>query len=50
MAYFKAGEYIEAIKTCKVLYENNPKRSLAYLISGNIHFLEGDLEKAKLEI
>jgi len=49
MAYFKAGEYIEAIKTCKVLYEKNPKRSLAYLISGNIHFLEGDLEKAKLK-
>lgn len=47
MAYFKAGEYIEAIKTCKVLYENNPKRSLAYLILGNIHFLEGDLGKAK---
>ncbi len=47
MAYFKAGEYVEAIKTCKVLYENNPKRSLAYLILGNINFLEGDLEKAK---
>jgi CHAT domain-containing protein/TolA-binding protein len=46
LAYFEAGDYSEAIKACKVIQEKNPKRSLGYLVLGNICFLEGDLEKA----
>jgi class 3 adenylate cyclase/CHAT domain-containing protein/tetratricopeptide (TPR) repeat protein len=48
LAYFEAGDYSEALKTCRIIQEKNPKRSLGYLILGNIHFLEGDLEKATL--
>ena len=48
LAYFEAGDYSEAVKICRIIQEKNPKRSLGYLILGNIHFLEGDLEKATL--
>jgi tetratricopeptide (TPR) repeat protein len=47
LAYFRAGDYAEAIKTCELIQERNPKRCLGFLILGNIHFLEGDLIKAK---
>jgi class 3 adenylate cyclase/tetratricopeptide (TPR) repeat protein len=48
LAHFEAGDYSEAVEVCRVIQERNPKRSLGYLILGNIHFLEGDLEKATL--
>ena len=47
LAYFKAGDYAEAIKTCEDIQERNPRRCLGYLILGNIHLLEGDFGKAK---
>ena len=47
LAYFRAGDYAEAIRTCEVVQKKNPERCLGYLIIGNIHFLEGDLGKAK---
>ena len=47
LAYFKAGDYAEAIKTCEDIQERNPRRCLGYLILGNIYLLEGDLRKAK---
>jgi tetratricopeptide (TPR) repeat protein len=47
MAYYQAGDYSEAIKICQTLQEKSPQRSLGYLILANIHFLEGDLKKAR---
>jgi len=46
VAYFKEGKYTETIKACEALREENPKRSLSYVLMGNIHFSEGDLDKA----
>jgi len=46
LASLEAGDYSKAIATCQTIRERNPKRSLSYLILGNVHFLEGDLENA----
>ena len=46
LASFEARDYSKAIATCQTIREKNPKRSLGYLILGNIHFLKGDMENA----
>jgi class 3 adenylate cyclase/CHAT domain-containing protein/tetratricopeptide (TPR) repeat protein len=48
LASFEAGDYTKAIATCQTISEKNPRRSLGYLILGNIHFLKRDLEKASV--
>ena len=48
LASFEAGDFSKVIKTCEVIREKNPKRSLGYLILGNIHFFKGDLENASV--
>ncbi|MBU1171937.1 MAG: CHAT domain-containing protein [Proteobacteria bacterium] len=43
---YRAGEFALALDQCEALIEKAPMRSLAHLISGNIHFSQGDMDRA----
>lgn len=47
IAFYKAGNYAEAVTACETLKQKNPKLSLSYLLLGNISFMQGDLKKAE---
>lgn len=47
LSSYLAGNYPEAVKACGEIVGRNPELRLAYVLMGNIHFMEGDLEKAK---
>ena len=47
IAFYKTGNYAEAVTACETLRQKNPKLSLSYLILGNISFMQGDLKKAE---
>lgn len=47
LSSYLAGNYPEAVKACGDIVSRNPELRLAYVLLGNIRFMEGDLEKAK---
>lgn len=44
---FQAGRYAEVEQTCRRLQDSVPRRSLSYLLLGNVSFFKGDLKKAR---
>jgi CHAT domain-containing protein/tetratricopeptide (TPR) repeat protein len=44
---FRAGEFEQVRQVCGVLQHNQPEHSLGYLLMGNVHFYNGELERAQ---
>lgn len=46
MAAFQAGRYEQVLQVCDDLQRKQPHRSLSFLLMGNVHFFNGELERA----
>jgi CHAT domain-containing protein/tetratricopeptide (TPR) repeat protein len=46
IAAFQAGRYEQVFQVCDDLQRKQPQRSLGFLLMGNVHFYNGELERA----
>lgn len=46
LAAFQAGRYEQVLQVCSDLQRKQPQRSLGFLLMGNVHFFNGELERA----
>jgi len=47
LAYYKGGNFKQALKTCNILEDRNPQLRLIHLIRGNINLRNGKLDEAE---
>lgn len=48
LAAFQAGQYEDVRRMCAALQRSHPQRSLGYVLMGNVHLFNGELEKARI--
>ncbi|MEJ2039283.1 MAG: CHAT domain-containing protein [Desulfosarcinaceae bacterium] len=47
LAAFQTGQYEQVRQACGILQRKQPERSLGFLLMGNVHFYNGELERAR---